>query len=951
MSERTLTTRWKSVVDPSVKSSASQVGATTSAATKKASVGWSALGSAIGNVVAQGVSRAIDATAAFVGAAASASDSGDKFVQTMKFAGLKNGAITKAAKEVRAYADQTVFGLSDVQNTTAQLASNGVKDYVGLTKAAGNLTAVAGGGAEAFKSVAMMLTQTAGAGKLTTENWNQLTDAIPGAAGPMMKAMKEAGAYTGNFRDAMAAGEITSKEFNAALSELGNKPIAVEAAKSTKTFEGALGNLEATITGAFTDALDSMKPQITAFINGLTDGVDKLAEVGGWVSENSGALSALGATLGVVALGWLGLAAAQGIAAAGGVVAWITQITAVSKVWAGVQAALNVVLNANPIGLIVIAIAALVAGIIVAYNNCEQFRNVVDGAMKAVGGVFQWLWKSAVEPAMRGIGVVVKWLDQNVIKPSMEAIKPALRQAGEVAKWLYDSAIAPAFKGVGVVALWLWNNAIQPAMRGIGPTLQVVGGVAKWLYDSAIAPAFRGIGVVVEWLWNSAIAPAFKNIPKAFELASAGAQILMARFQIAFQAIGAVARWLWNNAVMPAVQGMLRGFAMAASGAAAMLGALGNVPGFEWAKGAADGLRGVAKGATDAANNLKAIPNPKVNTSGAVGEVGRLETAIASIKDKIVQAKAKGDLRGAAALEAKMNKLKDKLVVAKSKADTKGIDQVRAVMARLKGKIVKAKAKGDWKQVDHLRNKMKVLKNRIVTAKAKADSKPVDKVAKSMKTLKGKSVTAKAKGDSKPVDKVAKSIKGLKSKTVTTKAKGDGKQVDSLARKIKAVKSKTVTVTANVRKTGISRVSVKAGGGDSVRIVASARGNILDGRGVRRFASGGIEDHRAQIARAGAMRLWAEPETGGEAYIPLAASKRERSREIWWETGRRLGVVERADGGVAGGRRASAGADDLAALVVALERLTQRVMTRDDLMILLDVLRRASPTPKVVTRL
>jgi len=42
----------------------------------------------------------------------------------------------------------------------------------------------------------------------------------------------------------------------------------------------------------------------------------------------------------------------------------------------------------------------------------------------------------------------------------------------------------------------------------------------------------------------------------------------------------------------------------------------------------------------------------------------------------------------------------------------------------------------------------------------------------------------------------------------------------------------------------------------------------------------GSEDHRAQIARPGAMRLWNEPETGGEGYIPLAKSKRARSTGI-----------------------------------------------------------------------
>jgi hypothetical protein len=38
------------------------------------------------------------------------------------------------------------------------------------------------------------------------------------------------------------------------------------------------------------------------------------------------------------------------------------------------------------------------------------------------------------------------------------------------------------------------------------------------------------------------------------------------------------------------------------------------------------------------------------------------------------------------------------------------------------------------------------------------------------------------------------------------------------------------------------------------------------------------------------MRLWNEPETGGEAYIPLALAKRRRSLAIWEETGKLLGA-------------------------------------------------------------
>lgn len=209
----------------------------------------------------------------FVSEAARASDATDKFVATMSFAGLDTSAIETAKNAAKEYADQTVFDLPTIQNTIAQLASNGVKDYTGLTKAAGNLNAVAGGNAETFKSVATVMTQTAGAGKLTTENWNQLSDAIPGAAGPLSRALLEAGAYTGNFREAMEKGEITADEFNAALMKLGNDPVAVEAAKSTKTFEGAIGGLTATINSGLMAALDAMKPAITGAINGVTSGI------------------------------------------------------------------------------------------------------------------------------------------------------------------------------------------------------------------------------------------------------------------------------------------------------------------------------------------------------------------------------------------------------------------------------------------------------------------------------------------------------------------------------------------------------------------------------------------------------------------------------------------------------------------------------------------------------
>ncbi|MDT2438364.1 tape measure protein, partial [Enterococcus avium] len=71
--------------------------------------------------------------------------------------------------------------------------------------------------AETFKSVATAMTQTIGTGKLTTENFNQISDAIPGASGKIQAALKEMGAYAGgDFRQAMADGEISAEELNTA---------------------------------------------------------------------------------------------------------------------------------------------------------------------------------------------------------------------------------------------------------------------------------------------------------------------------------------------------------------------------------------------------------------------------------------------------------------------------------------------------------------------------------------------------------------------------------------------------------------------------------------------------------------------------------------------------------------------------------------------------------------
>ena len=380
-----------------------------------------AFGSAIGGLAVKGVTALWDTVKGFASDVVNMSDSTDKFMNTMSFAGIDTANVEKASKAARDYADRTVYDLSTIQNTTAQLAANGIKDYTGLTEAAGNLNAVAGGNADTFGSVAMVLTQTAGAGKLTTENWNQLADAIPGASGKLQEAMLKNGAFTGNFRDAMAKGEITADEFNQALMDLGMTDVAKQAATSTSTIEGAMGNLEAAVTGGLTDAFNLFKPAVTGGINAAATAVTNLAQTGTQGLQtffaqvkDTGAFTSLqmaaqsvgtglqslwdgimnvvnamtggqpaglafGNVLNAVATaaqtvgGWLKTAGdwisrntdlvTPLVAAVGGAVAAVTAVTTAMRIAAVAQAVLNAVMAANPIMLVITLIAALVAGL------------------------------------------------------------------------------------------------------------------------------------------------------------------------------------------------------------------------------------------------------------------------------------------------------------------------------------------------------------------------------------------------------------------------------------------------------------------------------------------------------------------------------------------------------------------------------------------------------------
>ncbi|MFJ4342695.1 hypothetical protein [Streptomyces sp. NPDC088915] len=164
------------------------------------------------------------------------------------------------------------------------------------------------------------------------------------------------------------------------------------------------------------------------------------------------------------------------------------------------------------------------------------------------------------------------------------------------------------------------------------------------------------------------------------------------------------------------------------------------------------------------------------------------------------------------------------------------------------------------------------------------------------KTLKMEAPTKLAQDELKKLGFQVKDVPNSKKVEITAPTGTAIQNVRDIQGRINSLTGKTVTVTIKYTTIGKPYVetSPQANGG----IVKFAEGGIHRIRNrVQSFAEGS-ERHIAQIARPGEWRLWAEPETGGEAYIPLAPSKRRRSTAILDEVARMFGgrVVYFANG-------------------------------------------------------
>jgi len=261
----------------------------------------------------------------------------------------------------------------------------------------------------------------------------------------------------------------------------------------------------------------------------------------GWLHKNSAALKGWAFGIGLVAASFAVLDLMHTVSEVESVSGAIVKAATSTKVWAAATRVLAIASNASWIGILVVAIAALVAGFIYAFKHSKRFHDGVMAALHGVAAAGQWMWEKALKPAFAGLKVAFFAVGDAAVWLWNKGIKPAFAAITSAALWLYHKALLPAFHGirtaffaVGDAAAWLWDKGVKPAFHGLTTGVHAVGGAASWLWNKAIKPAFDGITSAGSWLWTKGLKPAFHGIT------------------VGVSAVGDAAVWLWNKALNPA---------------------------------------------------------------------------------------------------------------------------------------------------------------------------------------------------------------------------------------------------------------------------------------------------------------------------------------------------------------------------------------------------------------
>lgn len=166
----------------------------------------------------------------------------------------------------------------------------------------------------------------------------------------------------------------------------------------------------------------------------------------------------------------------------------VTAVKTAQMLWNGVQIAFNVIMAANPIILVAAAIAALVAGIIIAYQKVDWFRDAVDAMGRAAVAAFEFLWEGAKK--------VFAWLRDNW--PLLLAILTG--PFGLMVKIIIDhwTQIKDAASGAFNFIRGLWDSFIG-FLSGLPGR---IWNIARGLWDP-IVNGFKGAINTILRGWNA----------------------------------------------------------------------------------------------------------------------------------------------------------------------------------------------------------------------------------------------------------------------------------------------------------------------------------------------------------------------------------------------------------------------------------------------------------------
>lgn len=238
-----------------------------------------------------------------------------------------------------------------------------------------------------------------------------------------------------NFNDAVNLANISWEE-NTALQD--------EAQQRYETTASKIQIMKNQFQNVGSSLLDVFGPAIEEGISFL----EKLAEGLEWIVKHSTEITAALAGIGTAIAGLAIAGFIQNIGTIGpAMLAWLKS----TKLVTAAQWLLNAALNANPIGLVVIAIASLTAAFMVLWKKSEAFRNFWKG-----------LWKAIQERAITVIEAVVGFFTV-----AWDKIKAAWGAAKA-----FFSATWGSIKAVfSAIAQWISDNIFQPIIEFFQPVI------------------------------------------------------------------------------------------------------------------------------------------------------------------------------------------------------------------------------------------------------------------------------------------------------------------------------------------------------------------------------------------------------------------------------------------------------------------------------------------------